>query len=107
MVFFEHPGSVKKGIVIINDPFASQCIVRVVDKPQNTAGNGPSCRGNLYVRYSRLSNESQGESRERVAGESLPDNFIKLMITDAEKFRPEQKPKAKKQTKRKNRSKIF
>ena len=64
-----------------------------------TVGNGPSCSGNLYVRYSELRNESQGDSRKRFAGESLPDNFIKFMITDAEKSRPEQKssePKAKK-----------
>ena len=99
MVFFEHAGSVKKRIVIINDPFVSQCTVRLVDKPQDTARNGPSCSGNLYVRYSELRNESQGESRKRVAGESLLDDFIKFMITDAEKSRPEQKPsepKAKK-----------
>ena len=37
MVFFEHAGSVKKRIVIINDPFVSQCTVRLVDKPQDTA----------------------------------------------------------------------
>ena len=89
MVFFEHTGSVTKGIVIINDAFVSQCTVRLVDKPQDTAGNGPSCSGNLYVTYSELRNESQGESRKRVAGESLPEDFIKFMITDAEKSRPE------------------
>ena len=99
MVFFEQAGSVKKGVVIINDPFVSQCTVRLLDKPQDTAGNGPSCSGNLYVSYSELRNESQGESKTRVAGESLPDDFIKVMITDAEKSRPERKtsePKAKK-----------
>ena len=54
MVFFEHAGSVKKGIVIINDPLGSQCTVLLVDIPRDTAGNGPSCSGNLYVRYSRV-----------------------------------------------------
>ena len=34
-----------------------------------------------------MRNESQGDSWKRVAGESLPDDFIKFMITDAEKFR--------------------
>ena len=99
MVFLEHAGSIKKRIVIINDPFVSQCTDRLVDKPQDFAGNGPSCSGSLYVRYSELRNESQGESRKRVAGESLPDDFIKIMINDAEKPRPKQKPsehKAKK-----------
>ena len=91
-VFFEHTGSVKKGIVIINDPLMSQCTVRMVDRPQDTAGNGPSCSGNLYVRYSELRNESQGKSRKRVARKSLPGEFLKFMITDAEKSRPEQKP---------------
>ena len=43
MVFFEHAGSVKKGIckkgiVIINDPFVSQCTVRLVDKPRILRG---------------------------------------------------------------------
>ena len=101
MVFIEHAGSVKKGIVIINDPFVSMCTVRLVDKPQDTVGNGPSCSGNLYDRYSELRNESQGNSSKRAAGESLPDDFIKIMITDAEKSRPKQKPlerKAKKKT---------
>ena len=88
MVFFEHAGTVKKWIVIIKDPFVSQCTVRLVDKPHGTAGNGPSCSGNLYVRYSDMRDESQGESRKRVAGVSLPDDFIKFMITDAEKSRP-------------------
>ena len=37
MVFFEHAGSVKEGMVIINDPFVSQCTVRSVDKHQETA----------------------------------------------------------------------
>ena len=93
MVCSEHAGSDKKGIVIVNDPFVSQCTVCLVDKTQDTAGkNGPSCSGNLYVRYSELRNESQSDSRKRVAGESLLDEFIKLMITDAEKTRPEQKP---------------
>ena len=92
MLFFEHAGSVKKEIVIINDHFVSHCTVRLVDKPQDTAGNGASCSGNLYVRYSELRNESQSESRKRVAGESLPEDFIKFMITDAENSRPEQKP---------------
>ena len=87
MVFFEHVGSVKKGIVIIGNPFVSQCTVRLVNKLQDTAGNGPSCSGNLYVSYSELRNESQGESRKRVAGESLPDEFIKFKITDGEKSR--------------------
>ena len=99
MVFFEHAGSVKEGIAIINDPFVSQCTVRLVDKPQETTGNRPSCSCSLYVRYSELRNETQGESRKRVDGESLPENFIKFMIKDAEKSRPEQKhsePQAKK-----------
>ena len=76
----------------------SQCTVRLVDKPQDTASRA-SCSGSLYVRYSELRNESQGESRKRVAGESLPDDFRKFMIKDAEKSRPEQNPselKAKK-----------
>ena len=47
MVCFEHAGSVNKGIIIINDPFVSQCMVRLVDKPQDTAGNVPSCSGSL------------------------------------------------------------
>ena len=97
MVFFEHGGSVKKEIVIIIDPFVSQFTVLLVDKLQDTAGNGPSCSGNLYVRYSELRNESQGESRIRVTGESLPDDFIKFVITDAEKFRPEQNPHSTRQ----------
>ena len=46
----------------INDPFVSQCIVRLVDKPQDTVWNEPSCSGSLYVKYSGLQNESQGES---------------------------------------------
>ena len=103
MVFFEHAGSVKKGIVIINNPFVSQCTVRSVYKPQDTAGNGPSCSGSLYVRYSELREESQGESRKRVDGESLPDDFLKFGITDAEKSIPKQKPsepKAKKTNKK-------
>ena len=91
MVFFEHAVSVKEGIVIISDPFVSQCTVRSVDKPQDTAGNGPSCSGSLYVRNSELRNESQCESRKQAAGESLPDDFIKIMIMDAEKSRTEQK----------------
>ena len=110
MVFFEHAGSGKKEIVIINDPFVSQCTVRLVDKPQDTAGNGPSCSGSLYVRYSELRNESQGESRKRVAGESLPDDFMKFMIKDAVKSKPEQKPsepKAKKQTEEKPQENIL
>ena len=77
----------------------SQCIVCLVDKPQDTAGSEPSCRGSLYIRYSELRNESQHESRKRVEVESLPDDFIKIMIKVAEKSRPEQKPiesKAKK-----------
>ena len=111
MVFFEHAESVKKGIIIINDPLVSQCKVLWVDKPQDTAGSKPSCSGSLYVMYSELRNESQGESRKRVAGESLPDDFIKFMIKDSEKSSSDQKPsepKAKKnQTRRKNRRKIF
>ena len=46
MVFFVRAGSVKKGIFIINVPFLSQCTMRFVDKPRDTAGNGPSCSGN-------------------------------------------------------------
>ena len=38
-----------------------------------------------------MKNESQSKSRKRV-GESLPDDFKKFMIKDAEKPRPEQKP---------------
>ena len=57
MVFFEHAGIVKKGIVILNDPYVSQCPVRLVDKPQDTAGNGPSCKGSLNVKYSELINK--------------------------------------------------
>ena len=56
MVFFEPAGSVKKVIVIINDPFVSQCTVRLVDKPQDTAGNGPSGGGSFYVKYSGFRN---------------------------------------------------
>ena len=111
MVFSEPAGSVKKRIVIMNDAFESQCTVRLVCKPQDTAGNGPSCSGNLYVRYSELRDESQGESRKRLAGESLPDYFINFVISDTEKSRPEQKisesKDKKKQTLRKNRRKIF
>ena len=99
MVFFEHAGSVTKGIVIINYAFVSQCTLRLVDKTQDTAGNGPSCSGNLYIRYSGLRNESQGESRKRVAGESRPDDFLKFMITDVEKSRPKQKPSESKANK--------
>ena len=94
-------GVSKKGLSSSATLFVSQCAVRLEDKPQNTAGNGQSCSGSLYVRYSELRNESQGESRKRVAGESLPDDLIKFMITDAETSRPEQKPstpKAKKKT---------
>ena len=72
----------------------------MVKKPQDTAGNEPSRSGNLYVRYSEWREESQDESRKRVDGESLPDDFIKFGIT--EKSRPEQKPsvpKAKKTNK--------
>ena len=69
----------------------SQCTVRLLCKPQDTAENGPSCSGNLYVRYSELRNESEGESRKRLAGESLPDDFINFVISDTEKSRPEQK----------------
>ena len=92
----------QKWIVIINDTFVSQFTVRLVYKPQDTAGIGSSCSGILYVRYSELRNESQGESRKLVTGESLPDNLIKFTITDAEKSRPKQKPlepKAKKKNK--------
>ena len=92
MVFFEHAESVKKGIIIINDPLVSQCKVLWVDKPQDTAGSKPSYSGSLYVMYSELRNESQGESRKPVAGESLPDDFIKFMIKDSEKSSSEQKP---------------
>ena len=99
MVFFEHAGSVKKRIVIINDPFVSQCTICLVDKPQDTAGNGPTCSGSLYGRFSELRNESQGESRKRVAVESLPDAFIKFLNRDAEKFRPDQKPSESEATK--------
>ena len=109
MVFFEQAGSVKKRIVFINDPFVSQCAVSLIDKPEDTAGKGPTCSDNLYNRYSELRNESQGESRKRVAGESLPDNFIKFMITDSEKCRPKQKPplpKAKK-TKKEEKPQLF
>ena len=49
MVFFEHAGSVEKEIVIINDPFGSQCTVRLVDKPQDTAGKGPSLLVAIYM----------------------------------------------------------
>ena len=83
MVFFEHAGSVKKGIFIINDPFVSQCTVRLVDKPQNTASMRPSCSGSLYDKYSDLRNESEGNPRKQV-GESLPDEFINFMIKDVE-----------------------
>ena len=102
MVFFDFlimVGVSKKGLSSSTTLFVSQCTVRLVDKPQDTAGNAQSCSGNLYVMYSELRSESQGESRKRVAGESLPDDFIKFMITDAEKSRTEQKPstpKAKK-----------
>ena len=105
MVFFEHAGIGKKEIVIIKDTFVAQCTVRLVDKPEDTAGNGPSCSGSLYVRYSELRNESQGESRKRVAGESLPDDFMKFMIKDAEKSRPEQKPSEPKAKKNKQKGK--
>ena len=46
-----------------------------------------------------MRNESQCESRKRVAGELLPEDLIKFLITDAEKSRFEEKPsepKAKK-----------
>ena len=85
MVFFDHAESVKKGVVNINDPFESQCRVRLVDKPQDTAGNGPSCSGILNVKYSDLKNESQDDSRKRVR-ESLTGDFVKFMIKDAEKL---------------------
>ena len=49
----------------------------------------------LYVKYSDLQNESQGESRKRVAGESLPDDFLK-------KSRPEQKPSEPKANQKNN-----
>ena len=110
MVFLEHARSVKKETVIINDPFVFQCTVRLVDKPQDTAGNGTSCRGILYVMYSELRNESQGESRNRVARESLPDDFIEFVIKDTEKYRPKQKPsdpKAKKNKKEKPQEDIW
>ena len=68
MVFFEHAGSVKKGSVIINDPFVSQCTVRLVIKTQ-AARNEPSGSGVLYVKHSDLRNDSQAESSKR-AGES-------------------------------------
>ena len=48
--------------------------------------------GSLYVEYCDLRNESQGESRKRVAGKSLPDNFIKILSKGAEKSGPKQKP---------------
>ena len=79
MVFFEHAGSVKKGIFIINDPFVSQCTVRSVDKPQDTAGMRPLCSDSLYVKYSDLRNESQGDPRKQE-----PDELINFMIKDAE-----------------------
>ena len=41
-----------------------------------------------------MRNESQGESRKRVAGEPLPDELIKFMIRDAEKSRPKQNPQS-------------
>ena len=65
LVFFlEHAGSVKIRIVIINDPFVSQCTVRVIDNSHDTAGIGSSGSSNLYVKYSDLRNESQTESRK-------------------------------------------
>ena len=42
MVNFEHAGGVKKEIVIINDPFVSQCTVRLVNNTQDTGGNEPA-----------------------------------------------------------------
>ena len=55
--FFNVLGVSKKDI----DPFVSQCTVRVVDRPQNFAGNGPSGSriGSLYVMHSDLRNESK------------------------------------------------
>ena len=87
-----------KKMVIINDLFVSYCTVRLVDKAQDTAGNGTSCSGSLHVKCTVLRNESQGKSRKRVE-KSLPDNFLKVMFKGSEKRRPEQKssePKAKK-----------
>ena len=88
--FFQHAGSVKKGLsssTTLSCPSA-----QIVWSTNLRIQNGPSCTGNLYVRYSELRNESQGESRKRVAGEPLPVDFIKIMIKDAEKSRPEQNP---------------
>ena len=78
MVFFEDAVKVKKEIVIINDPFVSQCTVRMVDKPQDTSGKGPSC--SLYVKHSDLRNESQGESRPKKTNkEETPlEDFFEL-----------------------------
>ena len=54
-----------------------------------SAKKGPSGSGigSLYVKHSDLRNESQDEPRKRVK-ESLPDDFIKLMIRNAEKLDP-------------------
>ena len=85
MVFFEHAESVKK-IVIINDPFVSQCTVHLVDKPQDFAVNELSGSGCSYIRNSDLRNKSYAESGKRV-GEPLPDGSI--TSKDAEKPRNE------------------
>ena len=72
MVFFEHAVNVKKWSVIINDNFLSQCTIRLVEKPQNTAVNGPSCSRSLNVKYLALRSMSQVESMQQV-GELLPE----------------------------------
>ena len=99
MVFFEHAGSVKNGIVIMNDPFVFQCTVRLVDKPQDTTGKGPSGSGSLVVKYSDLRNESQGKSRKR-SGKFLRYEFIKIkrlrMLRNLDPNKNAQRPKPKK-----------
>ena len=82
----------------------SQCTNRLVDKPHDTKGNGPSSSTSLYANYSDLRNESQSESWKRV-GQLLPDDFIKFMIKETEKPRPEQK--ASESQAEKNRRKLF
>ena len=86
MSLFRTNWECQKRIVIIIDPFVSHCTVRWVDKPQKTAGNGPSCCSSLYVKYSNLRNESHGQSRKRVTATSF---LKKFMIKAAEKSRHE------------------